>query len=63
LCSSQSESSGAGTRHNTRPHTACCRGLEYIDKFGVKHPAVASWTFVAADGVEMPLEEGTSCFM
>lgn len=40
-----------------------CRGLEYIDKSGGKHSAVASWSFVAADGVEMPLEEGTSCFM
>lgn len=40
-----------------------CRGLEYIDKAGVKHQPVASWSFVAADGVEMPLEEGTSCFM
>jgi hypothetical protein len=39
------------------------RGLEYIDKAGVKHQPVASWSFVAADGVEMPLEEGTSCFM
>lgn len=42
---------------------AYCRGLEYIDKAGVKHSPVASWCFVAADGVEMPLEEGTSCFM
>jgi dynein heavy chain len=39
------------------------RGFEYLDKSGAKHPAVAAWTFVAADGVEMPLEEGTSCFM
>ncbi|MEW5298846.1 MAG: hypothetical protein WDW36_001923 [Sanguina aurantia] len=39
------------------------RGLEYIDKQGVKHPAVEKWTFVAADGVEMPLEEGTSGFI
>jgi dynein heavy chain len=41
-----------------------CRGLEYIDKAtGEKHPAVERWTFVAADGVEMPLEEGTSAFI
>jgi dynein heavy chain len=38
------------------------RGLEYIDKSGKKHEAVNHWTFVAADGVEMPLEEGTSAF-
>lgn len=31
------------------------RGLEYIDKEGVKHPAVEKWTFVAADG-----EHGTT---
>jgi dynein heavy chain len=37
--------------------------MEYIDKTGVKHPAIERWTFIAADGVEMPLEEGTSCFM
>lgn len=30
---------------------------------GVKHPAVERWSFVAADGVEMPLEEGTSAFI
>ena len=29
----------------------------------MSHPPVASWTFVAADGVEMPLEEGTSAFI
>ncbi|CAD7704939.1 unnamed protein product [Ostreobium quekettii] len=39
------------------------RGLEYKDKEGVKHPAIERWTFVAADGVEMPLEEGTSAFI
>ena len=38
------------------------RGLEYI-KDGVKHPAVEHWSFIAADGVEMPLEEGTSAFI
>lgn len=38
------------------------RGLEYI-KDGVKHPPIESWSFVAADGVEMPLEEGTSAFI
>ena len=32
------------------------RGLEYVDARGVKHPAVQGFTFVAADGVEMPLE-------
>jgi dynein heavy chain len=37
--------------------------MEYIDKAGMKHPAIERWTFIAADGVEMPLEEGTSCFM
>lgn len=30
---------------------------------GVKHPGIEKWSFVAADGVEMPLEEGTSCFI
>jgi len=39
------------------------RGLEYIDQDGVKHAAVEGWTFVAADGVTMPLEEGTSGFI
>lgn len=39
------------------------RGLEYIDKQGNKHPAIERWTFIAADGVEMPLEEGTSGFI
>lgn len=34
------------------------RGLEYVDAQGVKHPAVQGFTFVAADGVEMPLEVG-----
>lgn len=43
--------------------TVCGRGLEYIDKSGQKHAAVERWTFVAADGVEMPLEEGTSAFI
>ena len=39
------------------------RGLEYVDRDGVSHPAVPRWTFVAADGVEMPLEEGASAFI
>ncbi|GBF96391.1 dynein heavy chain axonemal [Raphidocelis subcapitata] len=39
------------------------RGLEYVDAAGGSHPAVPSWTFTAADGVEMPLEEGTSAFI
>ena len=39
------------------------RGLEYVDSDGVKHDAIARWTFIAADGVEMPLEEGTSAFI
>jgi dynein heavy chain len=34
------------------------RGLEYVDSAGVKHEAVKGFTFVAADGVEMPLEVG-----
>lgn len=38
-------------------------GLEYTDKAGVTHPAIPRWTFTAADGVEMPLEEGTSAFI
>lgn len=38
-------------------------GLEFVDKSGVSHPAVANWAFTAADGVEMPLEEGTSAFI
>jgi dynein heavy chain, axonemal len=33
------------------------RGLEYMDKAtGKKHAAIEHWSFVAADGVEMPLE-------
>ncbi|KAK9817742.1 hypothetical protein WJX72_001478 [[Myrmecia] bisecta] len=39
------------------------RGLEYIDRDGVKHKAIEKYTFIAADGVEMPLEEGTSGFI
>ncbi|DBA86689.1 TPA: Dynein alpha chain, flagellar outer arm [Trebouxia sp. C0004] len=39
------------------------RGLEYIDRSGTKHKAIESYTFVAADGVLMPLEEGTSAFI
>ena len=39
------------------------RGLAHIDKSGKAQPAVEKWTFVAADGVEMPLEEGTSGFI
>eukprot|EP00891_Asterochloris_glomerata_P001316 jgi/Astpho2/1316/Aster-06188 len=39
------------------------RGLEFIDKNGVKHKAIEHYTFIAADGVEMPLEEGTSGFI
>eukprot|EP00879_Flechtneria_rotunda_P027778 GHRR01029772.1.p1 GENE.GHRR01029772.1~~GHRR01029772.1.p1 ORF type:complete len:1069 (+),score=390.30 GHRR01029772.1:36-3209(+) len=39
------------------------RGLEYIDKADIKQPAIDRWTFVAADGVEMPLEEGASAFI
>jgi len=34
-----------------------------VDKAGVSHPAVPAWSFTAADGVEMPLEEGTSAFI
>ena len=37
--------------------------MKYVDRDGVKHPAVEEWKFVAADGVEMPLEEGTSAFI
>jgi hypothetical protein len=32
------------------------RGLEYVDARGAKQAAVQGFTFVAADGVEMPLE-------
>ena len=39
------------------------RGLDYIDKEGTKHSAVQNYKFVAADGVEMPLEEGCSGFI
>lgn len=58
-------SPAAGTRWSVCncPAFHICRGLEYIDKAGEKHPAVERWTFVAADGVEMPLEEGTSAFI
>lgn len=38
------------------------RGLEHNDKSGAKVAALA-WRFIAADGVEMPLEEGTSGFI
>jgi hypothetical protein len=47
----------------TSQPTPARSGLEYVDKSGASHPAVPSWTFVAADGVEMPLEEGTSAFI
>ncbi len=39
------------------------RGLEHVDKNGKSVPAVANWKFIAADGIEMPLEEGTSGFI
>ena len=39
------------------------RGLDYVDKEGVKHEAIKNYKFVAADGVEMPLEEGCSGFI
>jgi len=39
------------------------RGLAHIDKAGKAQPAIEKWTFVAADGIEMPLEEGTSGFI
>ena len=39
------------------------RGLDFIDKDGVKHDAITNYKFVAADGVEMPLEEGCSGFI
>lgn len=45
------------------PLHASGSGLEFTDKKGVKHSAVPTWSFVAADGVEMPLEEGTSAFI
>lgn len=35
----------------------------HIVSAGTKHPAITGYTFVAADGVEMPLEEGTSAFI
>lgn len=38
------------------------RGLEHTNKSGEK-VAPLSWKFIAADGVEMPLEEGTSGFI
>jgi len=39
------------------------RGLDYMDKEGTKHAAIQNYKFVAADGVEMPLEEGCSGFI
>ena len=39
------------------------RGLDFVDKEGVKHDAIQNYKFVAADGVEMPLEEGCSGFI
>ena len=39
------------------------RGLEYVDKEGTKHDAIADYKFMAADGVEMPLEEGCSAYI
>ena len=39
------------------------RGLDYVDKEGVKHDAIQNYKFIAADGVEMPLEEGCSGFI
>ena len=34
-----------------------------MDKDGVKHDAIQNYKFIAADGVEMPLEEGCSGFI
>ena len=39
------------------------RGLEYIDKEGTKHEAIKDYKFLAADGIEMPLEEGCSGYI
>jgi dynein heavy chain len=39
------------------------RGLDYVDKQGKFHEGVKDYKFIAADGVEMPLEEGTSGFI
>lgn len=39
------------------------RGLDYVDKQGVFHKGIENYKFTAADGVEMPLEEGTSGFI
>ena len=39
------------------------RGLDFVDKDGKKHAAIEGYKFVAADGVEMPLEEGCSGFI
>lgn len=64
------------TQHRHQLRTCCCdrrcrtsapppapRGLEYVDRSGAKQAPVARWSFVAADGVEMPLEEGASAFI
>ena len=39
------------------------RGLDYVDAAGTKHAAIQNYRFIAADGIEMPLEEGTSGFI
>eukprot|EP00884_Botryococcus_braunii_P010094 jgi/Botrbrau1/19086/Bobra.0077s0003.2 len=39
------------------------RGLEYVDASGFHHEAIKNTTFVAADGVVMPLEEGVAAFI
>ncbi|KAK9867723.1 hypothetical protein WJX84_004647 [Apatococcus fuscideae] len=39
------------------------RGLEHIDSSGRTVKAIENFTFIAADGIEMPLEEGCSAFI
>lgn len=39
------------------------RGLDHRNAAGEFVPAIQNWKFIAADGVEMPLEEGTSAFI
>ena len=56
VCSVQYKCVGCAERKANMPG----RGLEFVDKDGVKHDAIK---FIAADGVEMPLEEGCSGFI
>ena len=56
-------SSPPTTKPKQKKPTKPQSGLEFTDAAGAAHAAVAGWSFVAADGIEMALEEGTSAFI